>query len=66
MRIKKFNGGAGAILCNGCRVMVRQGNGITKEEWESDEPLFCMKCQYSKERPEVGSELAVPESRGSG
>jgi hypothetical protein len=66
VRIKKFNGGKGAILCNGCRVIVKQGNGITKEDWESTEPLFCVKCRYNEGRPEVGSELAVPDSRGSG
>jgi hypothetical protein len=54
-RIKKFNGGKGAILCNGCRVIVKQGNGISKEDWESDEPLFCIKCRLG--RPEVGSEF---------
>jgi len=31
-RIKKFNNGKGAILCNGCHVIVKQGNGITQEE----------------------------------
>lgn len=66
VRIKKFNGGAGAILCNGCRVIVKQGNGITKEDWESCEPLFCVKC-HIKRRPEVGSELqAVPDTERVG
>lgn len=66
VRLKKFNGGKGAILCNQCRAIVKQGNGITKEDWESTEPLICAVCQYSKGRPEVGSELAVPELRDSG
>lgn len=24
-RVKKFNGSAGAILCNGCRVIIKEG-----------------------------------------
>jgi hypothetical protein len=52
-RIVKFNGGAGAILCNRCRVIIYSGiNGegvggrpITKEDMESEEPIYCEKCQ---------------------
>ncbi len=50
MRIKKFNSGLGAILCNSCRVIVLEGRGIniTEEEWESNEPLYCEKCKIKK------------------
>lgn len=47
-RLKKFNGGKGAILCNKCRAIVKQGDGITKEDWESTEPLICAKCQCNE------------------
>ncbi len=44
-RLIKFNGGAGAILCNRCKVIVKQGDGISKEDLKSTEPLFCIKCK---------------------
>jgi hypothetical protein len=44
-RIKKFNGGEGAILCNRCRVIIKEGwTQITKEDWASDEPIYCEDC----------------------
>lgn len=44
-RIKKFNGGEGAILCNLCRVIIKEGwTQITKEDWASDEPIYCEDC----------------------
>lgn len=49
MRIKKFNGGSGAILCNTCRVIVMEGNQITKDEWESDELVICNRCKQIKD-----------------
>ena len=39
MPILKFNGGAGALLCNECRVIVRER--LTKEEFERPCILFC-------------------------
>lgn len=63
-RIKKFNGGAGGLLCNECGKIVKEGSDdslwaieyhkrkgtypqglITKEDWESDEPLYCEECK---------------------
>jgi len=53
-RIKKFNGGAGAILCSGCYVIIKEGwadetnpdpKRITNKEWKSNDPLYCEKCQ---------------------
>ena len=49
VRIKKYNSSNGAILCNGCRVIVKEGFGdeptqISKEDWQSNEPLFCKEC----------------------
>jgi hypothetical protein len=68
-RIRKFNGGAGAILCNGCNVIIWEGfegNAfqearlrrlwpnckplISKEAWESEEPLYCEKCNEEAKR----------------
>lgn len=52
-RIKKFNGGRGAILCNKCRVIVKEGfvvaegpfGQITHEDWQSEEPIYCKDCK---------------------
>ena len=57
-RIRKFNGGAGAILCNKCWVILKEGwvytdpqyfylneTRISKKDWESEEPLYCEKCK---------------------
>ena len=60
-RIRKFNSGAGAILCNGCGVIVMDGfieflgssftpkfstfDRITKEDWDSKEPIYCEVCK---------------------
>jgi hypothetical protein len=60
VRMKKFNSGKGAILCNNCRVIVKQGNGITKEDWESTEPLYCVKCQLEERFANIGGD--VPDS----
>jgi hypothetical protein len=66
-RVKKFNSGAGAILCSECRVIIKEGfmgnewaeavhkkrgtypSGlISKEDWASEEPMFCESCKDSK------------------
>jgi hypothetical protein len=39
MPIIKFNGGAGAMLCNECGVIIREG--LTKSEFERPYRLFC-------------------------
>jgi len=49
-RIIKFNGGSGAILCNKCKVIVKQGWGnlpyqISNKDLESKEPIYCNKCE---------------------
>jgi hypothetical protein len=58
-RIIKFNSSIGAILCNGCRVIVMDGfenmkllphqvcttKRITDEDWKSDEPVYCDICK---------------------
>ena len=49
LRLKKFNGGKGAILCNRCLVIIKEGfadygGQITKEDWEDNSPIFCDKC----------------------
>lgn len=50
-RIIKFNGGRLAILCNSCRTIVKQGNGIKEEDLNSKEPLFCIPCQVKRNTP---------------
>ena len=54
VRIKKFNGGAGALLCSNCRAIVKEGwadeinsdpKRIIKKDWESKKPLYCEECQ---------------------
>lgn len=56
-RIKKFNNGMGAILCNRCRTIVKEGfypnGGITEEEWKSEEPLFCTNCSEANKLREI-------------
>lgn len=62
-RIKKFNGGSGALLCSECSVILKEGflgnvwaeevhkkrgtypeGLITQEDWDSEEPIFCLEC----------------------
>ena len=41
--IIKFNNGYGAILCNRCRVIIKEN--LTKEEFEGNtDLLLCEKC----------------------
>lgn len=61
MRIVKFNGGAGAILCNGCRVIVREH--LTKEEIEDETPVFCRKCQQETNNGLVAELADAPDSK---
>lgn len=53
MRIKKFNNGLGAILCNSCKVIVKEGSQITKAEWDSTDDLLCDKCKSKNQRHEL-------------
>jgi len=42
--IIKFNGGRGALLCNKCRVIIKED--LTKDELEGNTPLtHCTKCK---------------------
>ena len=42
--IIKFNGGAGAILCHNCSVIIKEK--LTKEEFEGKTDLmYCKKCE---------------------
>lgn len=57
-RLKKFNGGKGAILCNGCLVIVKEGFGngrfnISAADWKSKEPLFCFTCEERRRERKV-------------
>ena len=50
-RIKKFNAGYRAVLCNRCSIIVYSGiegegeGPITDEEWNSNKPCYCKKCK---------------------
>jgi len=54
--IVKFNGGRGAILCSGCRVIIKEGYEFTPEETkyirgelDYDLPIqFCDKCKSNQ------------------
>ena len=40
-QIIKFNNGCGAILCNNCRIIIKEG---VFEHIDNTELLFCEKC----------------------
>jgi ferredoxin len=48
--IVKFNGGALALLCSSCRVIIKTGKDFTPEEMEFTlndkhlDPQYCEKC----------------------
>jgi hypothetical protein len=50
-RIRKLNGGAGALLCSKCHRIVYSGiegegeRKFTQEEWDSKDPLYCKNCK---------------------
>lgn len=41
----KFNGGKGAVICNRCRVIIRENCGPTKPLGEGDSVDFCEDCK---------------------
>lgn len=49
--IFKFNGGASALLCSKCSVIIKTGKDFTENEWKSFrgelklESQFCNKCK---------------------
>jgi hypothetical protein len=49
--IVKFNGGAGAILCNGCKVIIKEH--LAAEEWDAatKQENFCVYCSDSPKEP---------------
>lgn len=47
-KIRKFNGGARAILCSYCYKIIAEGSKITKDNWDSEEPMFCNHGCYTK------------------
>lgn len=53
--IVKFNNGNGAILCSGCRTIIKVGNQYTEEERKYSRgeieylpPQYCEKCKTKK------------------
>jgi len=54
LRIIKFNNGTGAVLCSGCRKILREGFNLSSEEKDvlsprrpspKLKPVFCKNCQ---------------------
>lgn len=52
--IYKYNNGNGALLCNGCRIIIREGKDFTKKDRElmlqiirdGEAPAqYCKKCE---------------------
>lgn len=41
-RTRKFNNGQGAILCNNCRIILKQN--LKKEDYENNTSLLCKRC----------------------
>jgi hypothetical protein len=47
----KYNGGAGALLCSKCKVIIKTGKDYTTEEKEASKgkiqlpPQYCDKCK---------------------
>lgn len=58
----KFNGGRGALICSGCRVILKTGDQFTEEEIEAAkgyafmEPQYCKKCRLINALNESGKE----------
>jgi hypothetical protein len=54
--ILKFNGGAGAIICSGCGVIIREGLELTKEDLKAMsgklglEAQYCDNCKIEKRK----------------
>jgi hypothetical protein len=48
--IIKFNNGMGAVLCSGCRIILREGFDMTEDDWKDSKgeihmaPQYCDKC----------------------
>lgn len=49
----KFNGGAGAVLCNGCRTIVAIGHE------HEDVPHFCEQCTLRGEEDHFAVRMAI-------
>lgn len=53
--IIKFNGGNLALLCSGCRVIIKTGKDFTPEEMEFAlkskhlEPQYCENCKNNRD-----------------
>lgn len=58
----KYNGGRGALICSGCKVILKTGDQFTDEEIEAIkghaimEPQYCLKCQLINALNEAGKE----------
>lgn len=47
----KYNGGNGALVCSGCKSIIKTGDKFTDEEWDASRgnaelpEQFCVRCQ---------------------
>lgn len=55
--IMKFNSSLGAIICSGCRKIIKTGKDFTDEEWKQFRgelkhnlpPQYCSNCKNKKD-----------------
>jgi hypothetical protein len=58
----KYNGGRGALICSGCRVILKTGDQYTEEEIEAAkgyafmEAQYCLKCKLINILNDAGME----------
>lgn len=58
----KYNGGRGALICSGCRVILKTGDEFTEEEIDAIKghdilaPQYCKKCQLINALNDAGKE----------
>lgn len=57
-KIEKFNGGRGALLCNGCNIIIATGFG------HEDKEHFCPTCMLENTFKEANERYKTNVSRG--
>jgi hypothetical protein len=60
----RYNGGRGALLCSGCKKIMKTGDEFTEEEIEAIKgysiipPVYCLKCQLVNALNAIGKDWA--------